>query len=135
MREVADAIANLEASLGRSPQDAEIAQALDMPLEDYQQLAGELACCRMVSIEDSDAQDGEVDDTPLQQLQAGDYRQALVQAIQDLPEREQLLMSLYYDEELNLKEIGLVLGVSESRVSQLHGQALARLRSRLGHWK
>jgi len=62
-------------------------------------------------------------------------RDALAQSIDGLPEREKLVMSLYYDEELNLKEIGAVLGVSESRVCQIHGQALIRLRARMSGWK
>ena len=63
------------------------------------------------------------------------FRAALASAIQDLPERERLVMSLYYDDELNLKEIGAVLKVTESRVCQLHGQALVRLKARLAHWR
>jgi RNA polymerase sigma factor for flagellar operon FliA len=62
------------------------------------------------------------------------FQQHLAAAIASLPEREQLVMSLYYDEELNLKEIGEVLGVSESRVCQIHGQALVRVRARLKDW-
>jgi len=61
-------------------------------------------------------------------------RTALAEAITTLPDREQLVMSLYYEQELNLKEIGLVLGVTESRVCQIHGQALIRLRSRMSPW-
>ena len=67
-------------------------------------------------------------------MQKDALRQQLAHAITELPEREQLVLSLYYDEELNLKEIGEVLGVSESRVSQLHSQAAQRLRSRLKAW-
>jgi RNA polymerase sigma factor for flagellar operon FliA len=63
------------------------------------------------------------------------FRSALAQAIQELPERERLVMSLYYDDELNLKEIGAVLKVTESRVCQLHGQALVRLKARLADWR
>jgi RNA polymerase sigma factor FliA len=62
-------------------------------------------------------------------------REALAEAISMLPKREQLVMSLYYEQELNLKEIGLVLGVTESRVCQIHGQALVRLRARMGDWR
>ena len=63
------------------------------------------------------------------------HRQALAKAISELPERERLVMSLYYDDELNLKEIGAVLKVTESRVCQLHGQALNRLKARLVDWR
>jgi RNA polymerase sigma factor for flagellar operon FliA len=72
---------------------------------------------------------------PLHGLEDERFQAALADAIANLPERERLVLSLYYDEELNLKEIGEVLGVSESRVSQLHSQCAARLRSRLGEWR
>ena len=73
--------------------------------------------------------------TPLRSLVDSGFRAALAHAIDGLPEREKLVMSLYYQDELNLKEIGLVLGVTESRVSQLHGQALSRLKARLADWR
>jgi len=134
MGEVSSAIAALEAHLGRAPTDAEIAEVLQISLEEYQGIAGELACCRMVPM-DSDNTDAEAGgQSPLVELQRAGYREALVKAVNNLPEREQLVMSLYYNDELNLKEIGLVLGVSESRISQLHGQAVARLRAKLGDW-
>jgi RNA polymerase sigma factor for flagellar operon FliA len=63
------------------------------------------------------------------------FRSALAEAIAGLPEREKMVMSLYYQDELNLKEIGMVLGVTESRVSQLHGQAISRLKARLSGWR
>ncbi|WP_348658524.1 sigma-70 family RNA polymerase sigma factor, partial [uncultured Stutzerimonas sp.] len=72
---------------------------------------------------------------PSRDLEDERFQQALAEAISNLPEREKLVLSLYYDEELNLKEIGQVLGVSESRVSQLHSQCAARLRARLGEWR
>jgi RNA polymerase sigma factor FliA len=71
------------------------------------------------------------DSDPLKTLINSDFRQALVDAIDRLPEREKILMGLYYEQELNLKEIGAVMGVSESRVCQLHSQAVSRLRSSL----
>jgi RNA polymerase sigma factor for flagellar operon FliA len=67
-------------------------------------------------------------------LQKEGFQQALVGCIAELPEREQLVMSLYYNDELNLKEIGQVLEISESRVCQIHGQALARIRSKMADW-
>ena len=73
-------------------------------------------------------------DGPLDELAREDFKRALAEAIGGLPEREQLVLSLYYDEELNLREIGEVLGVSESRVCQIHGQALVRLRARMSEW-
>jgi RNA polymerase sigma factor for flagellar operon FliA len=72
---------------------------------------------------------------PFRQVADLGFRAALVREIAGLPERERLLMALYYQEELNLKEIGRVMGVTESRVSQLHGQAVARLKARLADWR
>ena len=71
---------------------------------------------------------------PFERLRSEDFVENLSRALDALPERERLVLSLYYDEELNLKEIGAVLGVSESRVCQIHGQALIRLRARVGEW-
>jgi RNA polymerase sigma factor for flagellar operon FliA len=93
--------------------------------------------------EDGDAGDGSgamdvIDQggmSPHERIEHSGVRRALVDAIGTLPEREQLVMSLYYEQELNLKEIGAVLGVTESRVCQIHGQALIRLRSRMGDWR
>ena len=132
-----EAIVRAEARLGRPAQDREIADELGLSLDDYQRLAAELACARMTPIEDSvEAAQAEADAAnPYEQVGAAGSRAALAQAIERLPERERLMMSLYYTEDLNLREIGAVLGVSESRVSQLHGQALARLRNALTAWR
>jgi len=137
LRRVADAIDAAESRLGRAPQDADIASELDVPLDEYRKVAGELACARMTHIEDS-VEAGFVSGslpTPVDELDRQAFRDALAQAVRELPERESFMMSMYYSEDMNLKEIGAVLGVSESRVSQLHGQALARLRARLAAWK
>ncbi|MEO0436807.1 MAG: RNA polymerase sigma factor FliA [Pseudomonadota bacterium] len=135
-RQVSEAIESLDAQLGRPAQDAEIADALSMSLEEYQQLAGRLSCARMTHIEDSEEASMAESKlaNPFEEVGDEASRMALVDAIQKLPEKERLMMSLYYSEDLNLKEIGAVLGVSESRVSQIHGQALARLRSALRAW-
>lgn len=136
-RRVAEAIERAEARLGRRAQDREIADELGLSLDDYQRLAGELAGARMIPIEDSaEAAQAEAGaPNPCEQVGAAGSRAALAEAVDRLPERERLMMSLYYTEDLNLREIGAVLGVSESRVSQLHGQALARLRSALAAWR
>jgi RNA polymerase sigma factor for flagellar operon FliA len=73
--------------------------------------------------------------TPARRFEQGAFRAALGDAIDNLPEREQLVLSLYYEQEMNLREIGAVLNVSESRVCQIHGQAMLRLRSRLTDWR
>jgi RNA polymerase sigma factor for flagellar operon FliA len=129
---VAAAIEQVEQRVGRAATDQEIANALEMDLEDYQQLSGELACARIGQLDEVDVPTE--DDATSELVFDVARREALVAAIEGLPEKEGLMLSLYYTEGLNLKEIGLVLGVSESRVSQIHGQAVARLRSRLTDW-
>lgn len=137
LRRVAEAIARADAHRGRPARDAEVASELDMPVAEYQQLAGQLACARMTHLEDSDESETAADAqwNPFEQVDGAGMREALGEAVNNLPEKERLMMSLYYSEELNLKEIGAVLGVSESRVSQIHGQALARLRAALTLWR
>ena len=145
-RQIENAIATLEQQLGRPPREAEIAEALAMSLEDYQSALSDCRGLSLVHFDDFSDQDGEsladaitniADDKaedPLSTLTDGDFRQALVDAIKTLPERDKLVMSLYYEQELNLKEIGAVLEVSESRVCQLHSQAITRLRTKLREW-
>lgn len=135
MKSVSRAIEQVEARVGRIASDTEIAEELEMTLDEYQLMSGELACSRMTSLEDSEVLvDENQADGPLSQIEKSRLKKALSLAIQKLPEKERLMMSLYYRDELNLKEIGEVLGVSESRVSQIHGQALARLRPRIAEW-
>lgn len=136
LRRVAEAIAAVEAESGAPADDAAVARRLGLSLEDYRSLAGELACARMAPLEelggDAAVADGDAD--PAGAASDGRFREALAGAIGRLPEREALMMSLYYSEGLNLREIAGVLGVTESRVSQLHGQAVARLRAALAAW-
>ena len=130
---VAAAIEKVEQRLGRPASEKEIADELDMNLEDYRVLAGELACARISQLDEAELPPG--DDEPAEQVAEETRRTALANAITTLPEKEGLMLSLYYSDGLNLKEIGLVLGVSESRVSQIHGQAVARLKSKLADWR
>lgn len=143
-RHVSDAIHAQQQKLGRAPLEREIAQELHMELAAYQQLLQEIQGVQLVYYEDFDHGDEENSyldrqnqgdecllDEPLTQMLKGDFRRQLIEAIEDLPERECLLLNLYYNEELNLREIGAVLGVKESRVSQLHSQAISRLRAAL----
>jgi RNA polymerase sigma factor for flagellar operon FliA len=141
MRRIEEAMSALQQRTGRPPNEAEIASALKLSLSEYQKLLGESGGHQLIYYEDFH-EAGEDDHfldrhcadkaaNPLQSLLDDDFRGALVEAIEALPEREKLLMSLYYEKDLNLKEIGAVMGVSESRVCQLHSQAVARLRARL----
>lgn len=138
-RHVSVAIHKLESEMGRSPTEREIAAELGIELDDYHRILADSSSCRLFSIEQpsehtesrldiADDLDGEPDS----QLVAENAREAVADAISQLPEREQLVLSLYYHREMNLKEIGAVLEVSESRVSQIHGQALHRLRALIG---
>jgi RNA polymerase sigma factor for flagellar operon FliA len=148
-RKVEQAIQALEHRLGRAPAEGEIAKELGMALEAYQGLLQEIQGCQLLYVEDfsvdgegespfldrhaSEARDERVggSDDPLAQLMESGFRQQLVAAIGELPERDQLLLNLYYEEELNLREIGAILEVSQSRVCQLHSQAISRLRAKL----
>jgi RNA polymerase sigma factor for flagellar operon FliA len=138
MRRVEAAIRKLEHENGRSPAEGELARALDMSLADYQKLLLDARGHQLVYIEDMTNSGG--DDylerhansntpDPLALLEEAGTRAALVAAVEALPEREKLMMSLYYEQDLNLREIGEVMGVSESRVCQLHSQAIARIRA------
>lgn len=135
-RAVDSAVRQLEQQLGRAPEESEIAHHLEMPLSEYQQLLNDTNSGQLLPFEELVADGGEpvsneLSNSPFEQLLDGQQRQTLIDAIEALPEREKLLMALYYQEELNLKEVGAVLGVTESRVSQLHSQAVSRLRARL----
>ena len=137
-RDLSEAISRVEREIGAEAGDREVAQAMGLSMGEYHQLLRETSASRMVSVEDlgGDSEDiyERVDShtaAPVDELQQQQFQGHLVDAIEQLPEREKLIMSLYYEEELNLKEIGAVLEVSESRVSQLLSQAHARLRGKL----
>jgi RNA polymerase sigma factor for flagellar operon FliA len=139
-RAVEQAILALIGQLRRSPTDIEIAQKLNMPLADYQQLLWDLKGLEIGSLnsERTESDEEELnlvssrpDDDPLFRYLDGEMRERLTEAINDLPERERLIMTLYYYEEASMKEIGLIIGVVESRISQLHASALLHLRARL----
>ena len=135
-REVAKAIRDLEAELGREARDAEIATRMGVDIADYHRIVQDTVACQMTNIDDTAT--GEINDQrndPFADIVDENFRTELTQAIGELPEREKLVMSLYYGDDLNLKEIGAVLKVTESRVCQLHGQALARLKARLSSWR
>ncbi|MBV7314809.1 RNA polymerase sigma factor FliA [Shewanella sp. NIFS-20-20] len=139
-RRVAQVIEELEQVLGRDPSDTEIADKLDMTLDEYHHILNDVSIGKIIGIEDLGGStdffmpDGSVDDSTFESLAASQFQGALVNAIKQLPERDALVLSLYYDEELNLKEIGTILEVSESRVSQIHSQAMLRLKAKLKQW-
>jgi RNA polymerase sigma factor for flagellar operon FliA len=141
MRKIETAIAALQQRLGRGPTETEIARELKVPLAEYQEMLADGGGHQLIYYEDFHEDDGNgsfldrycVDESgdPLKALVNGGFRAAVIEAITSLPEREKIVMGLYYEQELNLKEIGAVMNVSESRVCQLHSQAIARLRTRL----
>jgi RNA polymerase sigma factor for flagellar operon FliA len=135
-REVAQAIREIEAESGREARDAEVASRMGISMTDYHRIVQDAACCQLASLEDAQAAErGDGRSDPFNESAEQGFRQALAREISVLPERERLVMALYYQEDLNLKEIGAVLKVTESRACQLHGQALARLRARLSEWR
>ncbi|AOF16852.1 RNA polymerase sigma factor FliA [Yersinia enterocolitica] len=141
-REVASAMQKVEQRLGRPATEQEVAQNLDIDLTEYRQILLDTNNSQLFSYDEWREEHGESvepmlegheDANPLQHLLEGNLRQRVIEAIEALPEREKMVLTLYYQEELNLKEIGAVLEVGESRVSQLHSQAIKRLRARLNN--
>ncbi len=144
MRDLEAAIVKVEHHLGRPATESEMAAAMGMKLEEYQEMLGECRGHQLIYYDEIDSEDegrhsldamaADIQANPYNDVEGGAFRRSLIAAIEALPEREKLMMALYYDEELNLKEIGAVMGVSESRVCQLHSQAVARLRAKLKDW-
>ncbi|BCN93008.1 RNA polymerase sigma factor FliA [Thiomicrorhabdus immobilis] len=139
-REVSEAIAKVEAKFGREARDEEIAIEMGIEIEQYHHILQDTNSVQLLSIDEPDHDELSEERmvgssaTPLGELTENGFQEALAQEITNLPEKERLVMALYYDEELNLKEIGEVLEVSESRVSQIHSQAIKRIRSRMVNW-
>jgi RNA polymerase sigma factor for flagellar operon FliA len=141
-KDIVLAIQKAEQRLCRPPRESEIAQELGVPLQEYYELLAEAKAMQLINLEDM-SRKNEDDDTyldrhvadseidPFNQLKNQKLVRALVDAIKQLPEREQQIMSMYYEEDMNLKEIAAVLNVTESRVSQIHSQSIARLRSKM----
>jgi len=143
MREMADVVRKIENAQGHDASPAEIAVGLGVSLEEYHKLVQDAASCRFFSFDQMSSNEDESSAAetirderpgPFDHTEDSGFRDALAAAIEVLPDREKLVLSLYYDEEMNLREIGEVLDVSESRVCQIHGQALVRLRARLAEW-
>lgn len=141
VREIAKAVAAIEAETGQDAADAEVAKRIGLSLDDYHRTLQDATGYRVFSFEDLPAGEESMTETigdrirtPSEEVEDDLFRLALANAIESLPERERLVMSLYYREELNLRETGAVLGVSESRVCQIHAQALVRLKARMEDW-
>ena len=143
-RSIETAVHKLEQKLGRAPSESEISREMGLSLVEYQELLGKVRGTQLIFLEDMNGSEGEEDyldrhvadedSSPLNRLEDQRMREALVEAIKNLPEREQYVMSMYYEHDMNLKEIAAVLHVTESRVCQLHSQSIARLRSKLREW-
>ncbi|NDU86182.1 MAG: RNA polymerase sigma factor FliA [Ferrovum sp.] len=143
-KRIEQAISRLQQRQGKPPTESEVAREMGMNLSDYQEMLFEARGAQLLYYEDFREQDGEEsffdrhqlghEPDPMAILGSQRFQEALVGAIEELPERERMMMGMHYEQEMNLKEIGEVFGVSESRVSQIHTQAVTRLRSRLkGH--
>ena len=138
MREVSEAVREIENATGRDAKDSEVAKKLGITLDDYYVVMRDSASSRIFSLNQAE-DDGQPvmnghEKDPYETLHSDDFKASLAQSIGELPEREQMVMSLYYKDEMNLKEIGLILEISESRVCQIHGQALSKIRTRLSDW-
>ena len=139
-REVTDAIRKIENETGEDARDADVALALGISLSDYHQILIDSSSSRIYSIEtlEENAQDSALpsssEQTPEEYLGKDEYQRQLAESIRMLPDKEQLVMSLYYDDEMNFREIAEILEVTESRICQLHGQALLRIKSRMAEW-
>jgi RNA polymerase sigma factor for flagellar operon FliA len=142
-RQIESAINSLQQRLQRPPTEQEIAGQLGLDIQAYFQLLCDTQGAQLVYYEDlfsSDNDDflerfvGDLAAGPFEVLSSQNFKKALTKAIVELPEREKILMGMYYEQDMNFKEIGSILGVSESRICQLHSQAIARLRGFLRDW-
>jgi len=140
-RRISEAVRRIENENGRDARNSEVAETLEMSLDEYYRMLQDTNAVRMFGFEEVGMNEDSLHEglngtavTPLDRLQNDDFRRNLAKGVAGLPERERLVLSLYYDEDLNLRQVGEVLGVSESRASQIHSQAMLRLQSRLKEW-
>jgi RNA polymerase sigma factor FliA len=141
-RKVAAAVREIENQTKRDPRDIEVADKLGVSLEEYHQYRQDTGTARVYAYEDISMFEETLESLtinpiagPLEKLQSEDFREKLSLEIAKLPEKEKHVLILYYEEDLNLREVGEVLGVSESRISQIHSQAMTRLKARLASWQ
>lgn len=140
-RDISEAVRTIEREKGRDAKDSEVAELMDMSLGEYYSMVKDAAGCQLLSYEDIVLAGGCQDEYksgdfsgPYQNIQEESFKCGLADKISGLPEREKMVVSLYYDEEFNLREIGEILGITEGRVCQIHSQALIRLRARMTDW-
>ncbi|MDH3616142.1 MAG: RNA polymerase sigma factor FliA [Gammaproteobacteria bacterium] len=140
-RQVTEAMNAVEGATGRAASAEEVANHMGISIDEYHKILADSACSRLFSFEETLEEPTlqrkpPSSDSPMpdQELYQSQFRAQLAESIDQLPERERLVLSLYYEQELNLKEIGAVLDVSESRVCQIHGQAVMRLRAASKRW-
>ncbi len=139
MRELNEAVRDIENETGRDARDHEVASRLGIGLDEYHTILRDSASSKVFSLDQADDEGhalnlSSADKEPFSALQKEGFQQALALSISELPEREQMVMSLYYNDELNMKEIGQVLDISESRVCQIHNQSLGKIRQKLSGW-
>jgi len=141
-RAITEAINQVERETGRDARDLDVAVKLQVSIDSYHRMLNEVNAGKIIGMEDLGVTEDVItteqtkgSDTPFEDFLQGSFQKALAHAITTLPEREAIVLSLYYDEELNLREIGEVLDVSESRVSQIHSQAMLKLKSRMQYWR
>lgn len=141
-RMISEAIAELEAELGRDVTDNEVAAKLEISVAEYHHMLNEVSTGKIIGMDDLGVSEDALDvaehsqvTSPYNDIEHDFFKKSLASCISTLPEREALVLSLYYDEELNLREIGQILDISESRVSQIHSQAMHRLKARMQAWQ
>jgi len=140
-RNISEAVRTIEREKGRDAKDSEVAELLELTLPEYYRMVKDAAGCQLLSYEDIALSGGCQDEYksgdfngPYHNIQEESFKCGLAEKISTLPEREKMVVSLYYDDEFNLREIGEILGITEGRVCQIHGQALVRLRARMTDW-
>jgi RNA polymerase sigma factor for flagellar operon FliA len=141
-RQVAETIRQIEHNKGAEARDSEVAEAMGLSVSEYQQILQDMKGAKLLSFEELNSGEDALSDRlpcqssePYATVEGQHFAESLSEAIDGLPEREKLVLSMYYNDELNQREIGAVLGVSESRVCQIQSQALLRLQARMGSWR
>ncbi|MBV1914315.1 MAG: RNA polymerase sigma factor FliA [Pseudomonadales bacterium] len=145
-RAISDAIKNIEQQHGIDARDQDIADAMEISMDEYHRLLADISGSKLFSLEElkmmtegSELPDSDesrsADENPFDIVQKQDFERYLAEVIKGLADRDKTVLSLYYDQEMNLKEIGEILEVSESRVSQIHSQAVLKVRARISRWK